>query len=232
MQSKLTVVAPLNEVAPVPPNIKLAVPSVNVNASTEVNVIAFAFKLVAVEAVLPILIDPVVALELNDILPVQSKLTVVAPLNEVAPVPSNIKLAIPSVNVNASTEVNVIAFAFKLVAVEASLPIVMVFATSCVPILIAAGPRVSIAKVPPELRDIVVAELRDIAVVESNTIVPAESNSIASALIFTLVDAAVTLKVPITTALPLVVKVPRVLIVSIPEIVLPVNCIILLLLLL
>ena len=120
----------------------LAVPSVRVNASTDVTVIAFAFTFTAVDAALPIWMvladapEPILmfwatassptliapALELMETAPVASTSTVVAPLNDVAPVPPMTILAVPSVRVNASTDVTVIAFAFTFTAVDAALP--------------------------------------------------------------------------------------------------------------
>ena len=67
--------------------------------------------------------------------PVASKSTVVAPLNDVAPVPPITIVAVPSVRVNASTDVTVIAFAFTFTAVDAALPIWIVLAEAPEPML-------------------------------------------------------------------------------------------------
>ena len=83
----------------------------------------------------PILIAPPV--EFIEIVLVVSTANVVAPLKEVTPEPAIIKLAVPSVRVSASTDVNVIAWAFVLTAVDAALPTVIVLADEPVPTLIA-----------------------------------------------------------------------------------------------
>ena len=60
----------------------------------------------------------------------------VAPFIEVAPVPPKARLAVPSVRVNALTDVKVIACAFAFTAVDVALPTVIVLADEPVPTLI------------------------------------------------------------------------------------------------
>ena len=151
-----TVVAPLNDVAPVPPITIDAVPSVNVMAFTDVNVTASASKLTAVDAALPTWIvlaaapEPILIfcatassptliappVELIETVPVASISTVVAPLKVVAPVPPITIDAVPSVNVIAFTDVNVTSCAFNLTLVDAALPTWIVLADAPEPILI------------------------------------------------------------------------------------------------
>ena len=57
---------------------------------------------------------------------VESKSKVVASDKLTAPDPPNNNVAVPSVNVKSSTDVNVISVAFKLSAVASELPIVTV----------------------------------------------------------------------------------------------------------
>jgi len=74
--------------------------------------------------------------EFIEIVLVAFKPSVVALFIEVPPVPVIAKLAIPSVRVNALTDVKVIAFAFAFNAVDAALPTVIVLADEPVPTLI------------------------------------------------------------------------------------------------
>ena len=138
--------------------------------------------MVLAEAPEPILIAPVTASsptfivppeELKDIFPVESNSSVVAPDNVVAPVPPSCIVAVPSVNVNAFTEVIVNANASIVTAV------------------LSAEPR---ANVPEPCGSMVILELLadvviSIAPAESNVKPPVPaSNSISIAFISTFVD--------------------------------------------
>ena len=94
----------------------------------------------------------------------------------------------------------------------------IVLAAASTPILIASVPTVSIAKIPPELRVIVVPDENDVDVTELVTIVPAESNSIARALTSTLADASLPIVIVFATACvpKLIAAVPTVSIDKIP----------------
>ena len=91
--------------------VPVALPTVIVLADSPVPIfIAWSTMIVS----LPILISA--SVELIEMIPLASKSNVVAPRNDVAPIPSIIKLTEPSVSVNASVVVKVMAFVLAFTA--------------------------------------------------------------------------------------------------------------------
>ena len=121
-------------IAPAEFNVKPPVPASNSISTAFISTLedeSLPTVIVLAEAPVPILIVPVFASlptfieppeELKDIFPVESKSTVVAPDNVVAPLPAKANVAVPSVNVNAFTEVNVNANASIVTAVLSADP--------------------------------------------------------------------------------------------------------------
>ena len=170
VESKSSVVAPDNVVAPVPPICIVAVPSVIVIAFADVNVIVFVASIVTPAPFKSN--EPVVVISISAAFP--AILIPAAPFNVNAP-DDVVKLEAPaaSIAIPPLPASNSIAIAFTSTFVDESLPTVMVLAEAPEPILIAPVTASSPTFIePPE-------ELKDIFPVESKSSVVAPDNVVA-----------------------------------------------------